>query len=263
MSIRSPLPLLLSALLLLAAIARADDRWAPNAVAGPVDQLDVSGNACGPAALLAAIRCGDGKWRAVAEKIPGRSDRSKLLYIIKAHGVRPSASLRGRNRWSRHGINAEDLADVAGELAGIGGLPAPRIENLLPGRRESVPNTLKRLHRRFRQSLINGLPPVISLRRYVLRHGAWVTLDSHFVTLVQVPEKLAGGEKQFTLTYFDPWGGKKRTATLREPVVPVLSPDGQRSGALEFFAPDADVGRDKARSGERTLLVPAIAIGRW
>lgn len=262
MSIRSPLPILLSALVFLSA-ARADDRWAPHAVAGPVNQLVVSGNACGPSALLASIRCGSEDWRTIAEKIPGSSDRSKLLYIIKAHGLQPSESLRGRNRWSRHGVNAEDLTAIASELAGIGGLRAPRTENLLLARRESPAKALRRTHRLFRQSLIHGLPPVLSLRRYVSRNGAWVSLDSHFVTVVRVPERLGRGENSLTLTYFDPWGGKKRTATLREPVVPVLSTDGKRTGALEFAAPEADVGKAKVRSGERTFLVPAVAIGRW
>ena len=263
MLIRFRFPILLSALALLCLDVRADDRWAPNAVAGPVNQLSVSGNACGPSALLAALKCGDDRWRGIPEKIPGASDRAKLLFIIKAYGLRPSVSLRDRKRWTRHGVNAEDLTAMAAELAAISGLPAPRNESLLLERRESPEKALRRTHKRFRQSIINGFPPVISLRRFVHRGGNWLSLDSHFVTIVQVPEKLPRHSRDFTVTYFDPWGGKKRTATLRPPVVPVLSTDGKKTGALEFAAPEADVGKSKVRSGERTALVPSLAIGRW
>lgn len=262
MSIRSLSLPLLSALALTLG-ARADDRWAPNAAAGPVDQLVVSGNACGPAALLAAIRCGDDNWQAIAGKIPGTSDRSKLLYIIKAHGLRPSATLRDRNRWSRHGVNAEDLTAIAGELAGIGGLPAPRSESLLAPPRESPEKLLRRTHKRLRDSLKRGLPPVLSLRRFALRNGQWTAVDSHFVTIVRVPEKLGRRDSSFPCTYFEPWGGKKQTATFRIPAYPLLSPGTEKPAALELLAPKANVGQAKVRNGERTALVPSMVIGRW
>ncbi|MBB5350716.1 hypothetical protein HNR46_000944 [Haloferula luteola] len=255
-------PILLS-LLLTASTLQAQERWAPHAVAGPVNQLVVSGNACGPSALLASIRCGGPRWVEIAQQLPGSSDRAKLLYIIKAHGLRPSISLRDRNRWTRHGINAEDLHAIAGELAAIGGLPAPKSEALLLGPRESAHAGLRRLHKYCRRSLIQGFPPVLSLRRYVLRKGHWTSLESHFVTVVEVPDRLPRKDTQFSLTYFDPWGGKKRTAILQEPALPLLSSDDQKPGALDLQAPHADIGRDQIRKGEPTAIVPAMLIGTW
>ena len=113
-------PLMLRKVLLIFTLvtsALADDRWAPNAVAGPVNQLIIAGNACGPAALLTSLQCGDESWQAVSKIIPGSSDKSKLLYIIKAHGLQDSESLKGRKRWTRHGINADDLEVIAREYA--------------------------------------------------------------------------------------------------------------------------------------------------
>ncbi|BCX46132.1 hypothetical protein HAHE_00400 [Haloferula helveola] len=251
------------ATLLLAGSAMADERWAPHAVAGPVDQLSVAGNACGPAALLASLRCGSEKWRGVPERIPGSSDKSKLLYIIRAHGIRPSASLKGRNRWTGAGINAEDLADIAEELAAIGGLPNPKTESILLQKREKPDKLLRRSHDRLRDSLKDGFPPVLSLRRYVWRNGAWQALQGHFVTVVMVPEKLERGASSHEFVYFDPWGGKKVRGSFRIPPLPVLSTDGKTSSCLEAVVPDANIGRSKVRSGERTVVVPTVITGRW
>lgn len=253
----------LLALALLCATAAADERWAPNAAAGPVKQRLVSGNACGPAALLAAMESGDEAWQGAAARLPGESDRSKLLYIIRAHGTRPSASLRGRNRWSGDGVNAEDLTAIAGELAAIGGQRAPRHEALFLGRFDNPRKLLRRCHDRLRDSLRKGFPPVLSLRRHVFRDGAWQTVRGHFVTVVRVPEKLDRKANSFTFTYFDPWSGTKDEGTIRIPPRSVLAADGAESPCLEALVPEAEIGRSQVRAGERNAVVPASAIGRW
>jgi hypothetical protein len=249
--------------LMLPGLARGDDRWAPRADAGPVDQLDIAGNACGPAALLASFRCGDEQWRAISGKIPGSSDRSKLLYIIKAHGLQPSTSLQGRKRWTRQGINAEDLTAVAGELAAIGSMPAPRSDQLFRGRWEKPAKLLRRTHDRLRDSLKRGFPPLLSIKRYTYRNDQWQALQGHFVTVVRVPEKIDRKATSFTFTYFDPWHGRKSEGTLRIPTKPVISTDGESSACLEAHVPGADIGRKQVRKGERSVAVPVVVIGRW
>lgn len=255
---------LLSGLVATALIlaARGDERWAPHAVAGPVNQLKVAGNACGPAALLASFRCGSENWRSSSEAIPGDSDRLKLLYIIRAHGLQPSNSLRNRKRWSSGGINAEDLTEIAAEIAGIGGQPAPRMEGLLRKQRESPERHLDRLHDRLRDSLKRGFPPVLNLRRHALRGGRWTPLDGHFVSVVMVPEKLPRRSTSFKFTYFDPWGAKKCHGTFRIPTAAGLSGDGKQSTFLEAVVPDARIGREKLRRGEATVVLPEVMIGR-
>lgn len=256
MSTRLPrIPRLLAALLMIAA-ARAEERRAPGIEAGPVDQLVVSGNACGPAALLASIRCGSAKWQALADRFPGPSDKAKLLYIIRAHGLKPSTSLKDRRRWTRDGINAEDLLEVARELAALGALTPPDGEALFARRSETTTQLLRRTHDRLHASLACGFPPVLSLRRYARRDGSWRVLQHHFVTVVGVPEKLDRHADSFAITYFDPWGGKRDTATFRIPGPPDLA-------ALELLAPHANVGKSKVRNGEATALVPSMVIGRW
>ncbi|MFC7336266.1 hypothetical protein ACFQY0_03685 [Haloferula chungangensis] len=249
--------------LILISVLSADDRWAPNAVAGPVNQLVVSGNACGPAALLTSIRCGDESWQQVSKIIPGSSDRSKLLYIIKAHGMQASQSLKGRKRWTRHGINAEDLEQVAAELAALKGLPSPRSESLFCKKRETPVKLIDRTHDRMRDSLKRGFPPVLSLKRYVFRQGQWQSLQGHFVTVVRVPEKIDRKATSFSFTYFDPWQGKKHEGSFRVPTQPILSADGQSSSCLEVFVPSADIGRKFVKSGEKSFVVPVGVMGRW
>jgi hypothetical protein len=260
----SPLMLLrFFVFLALVAVLHADDRWAPHAVAGPVNQLVVSGNACGPAALLTSLRCGDESWRSVSQAIPGSSDRSKLLYIIKAHGLQDSISLKGRKRWTRNGINAEDLAQIAAELAAIKALPAPRSEPLFLKGREKPVKLIDRTHDRLRDSLKRGYPPILSLKRYVYRNGQWQSLQGHFVTVVRVPEKIDRNATSFSFTYFDPWRGKKHEGTFRIPTEPIISADGQNSSCLETVVPSADVGRKLVKSGERSFVVPVGVMGRW
>jgi hypothetical protein len=248
---------------LLIATASADERWAPQAVAGPVNQLIVAGNACGPAALLTSLRCGNEIWRGVAEFIPGKSDRSKLLYIIKAHGLQASSSLKGRKRWTRHGINAEDLVAIAGELAALKGHTGPRSDQLFRKAREKPVKLVSRTHDRLRDSLIRGFPPILSVKRYVFRSGQWQTLVGHFITVVRVPEKIDRKTSSFSFTYFDPWKGKKHEGTLRIPTEPIISSDGKASSCLEAVVPSADIGRSEVKQSERSFVVPVVVIGHW
>ncbi|MCU0795829.1 MAG: hypothetical protein MUF31_07830 [Akkermansiaceae bacterium] len=251
---------ILSSLVLIVSLG-ADDRWAPQAVAGPINQLVVSGNACGPAALLGSLRCGDDDSRAIYAAVPGNNDRSRLLYLIRTLGLRPSVSLRDRARWTRQGINPEDLHAIARELSESTGQQPPRMLGLHAPAGTKGTKTLQTVHRAFRDSLADGFPPVLAIRRYVLRKGQWQMLDGHFISIVRVPERLDRSATSFSLTYFDPWGAKKREASIEIPSRPFLSQDPAKPGALELRAPEADVGKSKVRSGEFTLLAPTVMIG--
>ena len=56
---------------LIGCCSAAEMREAPKANATPVNQLAISGNACGPAALLASFRCGNDAWQRAAASLPG------------------------------------------------------------------------------------------------------------------------------------------------------------------------------------------------
>lgn len=221
----------------------------------PVNQLCISGNACGPAALMNSLRSSREPWRQVAERLPGEGDRGQLRYLIRAHGMRPSESLRGRPRWSRNGINVTDLTVMANEVCASGYFLKWR--NDFPGAGE---RDLRRLHQRVERSLKHGLPPVISLRRLVQRKVAgramWLPLDGHYVTVLSVPKSLPRGAAAFPVRYIDPWGGKIRTGFIR------CETPSSGCGLIAEF-PQAEVGKSKVRKGEASVLSCAAVLGTW
>jgi hypothetical protein len=229
-----------------------------------VSQLAVSGNACGPAALLNSLRHGDARWRKALASIDGETDRGQLLTIIRRHGLRPSPHLGGRLRWSRRGMNVVDLTDIANEIAGPIGLPEVRHEVLIANSIESTARQLARTHRHLETSLARGLPPMLSIRRYALRRNAagveeWTAIDSHFVTVLETPRRLPRNAEAFSISYIDPWGGGTHAGEIRVPT----DFSGVITPFLEARFPAAKVGRDRVRPGERTTLVVSAVIGRW
>ncbi len=254
-------PLLLAAL--AACCPAAEMRQAPNAAAAPVNQLSVSGNACGPAALLASYRAGNEAWQRAAESLAGTNDRDRLRLWIRRHGLQPSSTLKGRKRWSASGINVEDLVAAANEMNRPLFLPPLAHDDLFRRTRESPEALLRRTRDRFDRSLAKGIPPVLSLRRFVLRKGVWTPLQGHFVTITAVPRKLGRGESSFPFHYLDPWGGKRCEGVIALPQQALLAPPGQTSPCLEARVPAAVIGKPEVRRGEISTVVPAAVIGRW
>ncbi|MGC4015167.1 MAG: hypothetical protein QM755_11730 [Luteolibacter sp.] len=129
-----------ASLLLCLVIASCTGGEAPAPMAinqPPFNQLEVSGNACGPAALLNSFRYGNSGWHSLVESMPGTNDRERLSYTIRAYGLRPSGQLQGRTRWSRAGINVSDLTDLGNDLAATRLLPKLHAEVLSPSTSES------------------------------------------------------------------------------------------------------------------------------
>lgn len=238
-------------------------RTAPNAGAPPVNQLAISGNACGPAALLASFRTGSDSWRRAASELPGTTDREQLGQWIRRHGLRPSTTLSGRNRWSNAGINVEDLVAAANESTRALYLPTVAHDGLFAKSGEKPPALLRRTHQRLEKSLSKGIPPLLSLRRYVLRDGKWISLQGHFVTVTAVPKKLGRADAAFTITYLDPWGGKREEGQIRLPSLPLLATESQPVPCLEAWVPAANIEKKDVRKGETTAVVPVAVIARW
>jgi len=224
----------------------ADDARAAN-------QLVVSGNACGPAAMLNSLRFADVRWRKALASIDGESDRAQLLTLIRRHGLRPSPHLGGRPRWNRRGMNVVDLTDVANEITAPCGLPAIRHEILFTKSIESTEGQLARAHRHLEKSLANGLPPVLSIRRFAIRGDEWIVIDAHFVTVIEVPRRLPRKAQSFAVRYIDPWGAHHRQGEIR---VSVESP-----GFIEAHFPAANVGKNRVRDGVKSFLATSAVIG--
>jgi hypothetical protein len=133
---------------------------------------------------------------------------------------------------------------------------------------ESQAKLLGRVHQRFESSLAKGLPPVVSLRRYVHRSQKgkppeWIVMDAHFVTITSVPRKLERGATSFPVTYADPWGGKICQGSISIPTNGVLSQNAADSPCLEAAFPQAAVGKRLVRPGETSTLTVVAILGRW
>lgn len=243
-------------------------REAPNSAAAPVNQLVVSGNACGPAALLNAFRFGNKDWQRASNAITGKNDRERVLTVIREIGMRPSKSVPGRPRWSRRGVNVADLRDMANEMTAAHWLPQVREDMCYLKPRETPEKLLRRVHGRLETSLAKGLPAILSIRRHVLRvqpgHAAqWSSIDAHFITIIAVPRRLEKNARSFSVRYIDPWGGRICEGEIRIPAQAVLPDASGRPSCLEALFPQTSVGAKLVRRGEQSVVAPAAVIGRW
>lgn len=235
---------------------------APNPGFTPVNQLVVSGNGCGPAALLNAFGFGNQKWQDIGRSLPGKSDRARLTYVIRAYGIKPSRHL-DQLRWTKaRGVNLLDLTDMANELRGSRWLPEIKNEVFVLERRESGADLVRRIHARLRRSMTRGLPPVVSLQR-LARPGEqpagvpeWRLVHGHFIVITALPDKLERGATGFAFRYVDPWGGKHREGRL------VFDP-GARYPAATVSVTGSDVGKRHLRKGEESVITLAAAMGVW
>jgi hypothetical protein len=241
---------------------------APNPAAKAANQLVVSGNACGPTALVNAFRFGNTDWQRATLNLLGSSDKQQITAMIRQSGMRPSQSLKGQPRWSRKGVNIADLCDMANETTHGQMLPLIAQEVLFLKAEETQAQLLQRVHQRLAVSLVKGLPPLLSLRRYVRRSvegkpPQWLVLEAHFVTIVALPKKLDHSANSFAVSYIDPWGGSLNQGIIRLPQQPLLAAAMQSSPCLEADFPQLTVGKKRLRAGEQSVLAVSAALGRW
>lgn len=215
---------------------------APNPGAKAADQLAIAGNACGPTALLNAWRFGSTSCQSVASSIPGDDDRSQLRHLILHYGSQRSKHVPQRNRWSRRGINAADLTDIANALMREKNMRS--VVLVVPQGKRALAKT----HQQWARSLRRGFPPVISLRRY---EGTRV-IDSHFVTILRVPDHLDSKESFFTMEYLDPMGARMCQGRID-------SRCANRYTQLIAETPATPVGKSRAR-GSSSLIMDSMIV---
>ena len=254
------LPLLsLYFLLALPLIGEELNLRAPNAAFDFVDQKNGVGNSCGPASLLNSFGAGSQSWQDTFQKVSGSDDRARISSVIRWWGLAPSANIRGRKRWERKGgCNFVDLTAMAQEMRALTwGLPKVKSELYFadPGR-ESEANLVK-AHKHLRKSFKKGLPPILSVRRFVMRDGQWQGIHGHFVVLTAMPEKLARGSKTFAIEFVDPIGAKSYRGEIRAPDATASLP------SLVLVCPTSTVGKAEVKKGERSALGLTGAIGAW
>lgn len=238
------------------------DLAAPNPTFSPVNQLKISGNACGPAALLNAFGFGSQKWQELGQAVPGSTDRSRLTYVIRGYGLKQSQHL-DRLRWTKtRGVNLLDLTDMANEMRGSRWIGKIQNEVFLKERRESDRELIRRVHSHLAISMKKGLPPIISLQRLARPTNKdtsaidWRLVHGHFVVITALPSKLEHKATGFSFRYVDPWRGKIHEGSLR------IDPNCSYPAAV-VSVPNSDVGKRSLKKGESSIVAIAAAIGAF
>ncbi|MGJ8634210.1 MAG: hypothetical protein ACSHX7_09850 [Luteolibacter sp.] len=258
-----------SILLLLAAIILTVTACAPalyqaeNLQQKPFNQLDLAGNACGPAALLNSYRFGNPSWKKLSEEPPGLTDRERIRSIARGPAMRESSSLPGRARWSRNGINLLDLRDVANEISTPHGFPQLSQQTLFLKPADTQQSLLRHTHSYLTTSLSKGMPPILSVRQFAKRGSRWVAIQGHFVTITSVPGKISQGETFFPITYIDPLGGHHRQGHIRISQTAFLTTDPSRTPNLQADFPTATFGKKSIRPGEQTIIAASAILGHF
>ena len=255
--------------LLTALLARAEITAGPFPPEPPINQLRVFDNSCGPVALYNSLNFGGEPWREIVRALDKETPKEKIRLIVRRFGSRPSWGGNGARRWNgRFGINAQNLTLVANDMRQGRRLPELQLNNYFQGQKEKNTKVLKRLYKDMRESLRNGFPPLATLQRYRtsrLRSGRviWRLAQSHFVSIVGIPEKLKRNAETLAVSYVDPWGGKFLQGTINAP--PTLYPPKIEQGASfnpnsPPSAPVADfsetrVGLSSIPRGEASVLI--------
>lgn len=224
-----------------------------------VDQNNGIGNSCGPASLLNAFGSGHTNWQKAYLKIPGTSDRARIASVIKSWGQKPSATLTNRNRWeARGGVNFVDLAAMADDMRRLQwNLPKVKSQLFFSAAGSDSQHQLELAHKRLKKSFSKGLPPILSIRRFVLREGHCQSVHGHFVVLTALPEQLTKGQKEFPIQFLDPIGAKPYTASI------TLTEKAGFLPCLTINCPSSSIGKPQVKGSEVHALGLAGAIGAW
>ena len=184
--------------------------------------------ACGPAAVMNAVRFSKGKEVEIFSQLVGARDTMRLRFLIdRWFAGRDSLVAIGTKRYGPHGCYSPDLLAGFNEMLRehrqqpVAGKFLDRAWSEREGEQvaESDADYVRRVHELLADSLRDGLPPVISLRSYVARKHQgpssdirWGPARAHFVVVTSVPKKLAAHDLGFRFEYVDPNGGKTGSA---------------------------------------------------
>ncbi len=239
--------------------------------------------ACGPSSVLTALGHAIEPFKTIRNKIPGKTVKDQLVYVIKTYGFKPS-KVKGpkKHRFNpKSGIRPEDLLHLANDL-----LP-PHVEKLngtfiTRNANESTSSNeyIQRIHGYLSHSLSQGVPPIISIKSYVVNYYPkrqrylWDSLANHFVVVVSVPKVLAAHEFGFKFDYIDPVKGRLKSGYIHQEYLRnflVQLPDANRKlkwitnfSQLVVHAPDLYTLRTMNQSWHaRTNIVLNYGIGKF
>lgn len=181
------------------------------------DQRDYpdSPNGCAPATVLNLLRFGGEEFAPAHRALIGSSDAVRMRYLVDRYFRHRKSSLDPtRPRWGAHGVESEDLVEGNNELLAEHGIAPLKGCYLDRGANESESGHLLRVRGLIKDSVEAGVPPILSLRSFLVKRREenggeprWETGVSHFVLVVRVGD--GASETGFELEVIDPWGGRR------------------------------------------------------
>ena len=197
-------------------------------------------NACGPCSLLNLLTFSSDSYRKAKNSLQSEGDAGLHFLIEHYFKERPSIVVRGRQRWGLHGVMSADLVAGLNELLQENEIKPLKASYLDKRAGESDAQFLKRIHGWMRNSVSRGVPPVLSLRSYVVRlqdektnQPAWALAEHHYVLLTSLTKKLepVPPARGFQAVVLDSNGAVQR------PVYIHLESNGQAFRALKGVEP--------------------------
>ena len=175
-----------------------------------------SSEACGPTAMINALRFGTSEMQNVFNTLVGNDDRTRLRFTIDRYFKNKNSVVFPRaKRIGHNGVFAADLLNAFNDLLRENNLEPLKSLELDRQDGESDRDFLERVHENLKRSLRQGVPPIIQLRSFAAmpeNEGSirvvWKATNSHFVVLTRVPTKLREQDMGFTFDAIDSNGGR-------------------------------------------------------
>jgi hypothetical protein len=183
-----------------------------------VKQESIGDMACAPCAVINMAARGSEELQARAAALPGDTPEQRVRALIDRYGSKPSTIYTDkRNRYTaKHGVAAEELADLVNDFLADGGGLRVVGEYLDRIKDEPAEKHLRRVHELLRKSLEAGVPPIVEVRSFAARPAGdehkWQGLMGHFVTVVEIDPAVPEGDKGFRFRFADSYTGKIETA---------------------------------------------------
>ncbi len=250
---------------------------APTTEAKAVNQRVIDKNGCGPTSLMNAYRFGSPAWHVGYDKLGANIDstnKQKFTDLVNRFGIHISRH-NGMVRWDkRNGISTPDLCDMANDYQRSRRTNLPQLSvytHFNPSDEANV-TLLQDVHKKLRNSMLKGFPPILTIKRFTQRSMGgfliWKQVHGHFVTLYEIPGRIAPEATSFKIKYVDPWGGRILTGTVKIPEQSFYAIDSTLSKNLKFRKsptlvvdfPHSSLGRHLIRKGERNVAILASSI---
>tara|TARA_R110002096_G_scaffold100173_6_gene221987 strand:- start:664 stop:1518 length:855 start_codon:yes stop_codon:yes gene_type:complete len=220
--------------------------------AEPVDQTSFSATACGPAAMLNALKFGSESHRTVYQKLTGAGDVAKLRFVIGRYFDQPSLIFEHQKRFTKAGgVAHSDLLAALRDCAEENRLPELQGTEWVRDQGTASVEFVRDTHRKLRFSLIQETLPILGLRSQIARYDSetaswnWRKMSDHFIVVTAVPDELREGAHGFSFDYVEPNGGKLASGFIH----------AERRQAFAGYQGTAAKGR--WLDGNRFLLVTA------